>query len=50
MRMKKILFIAAVALAAAACSKTYNVGPESQKAIDFTSWSETISLDRKSVV
>jgi len=43
MRMKKILFIAAVALAAAACSKTYNVGPESQKAIDFTSWSETMS-------
>ena len=41
--MKKILFIAAVALAAAACSKTYNVGPESQKAIGFTSWNDVMT-------
>lgn len=43
MRMKKILFIAAVALAAAACSKTYNVGPDTQKAIGFSTWAETLT-------
>ena len=46
--MKKILFIAAVALAAAACSKTYNVGPESQKAIGFTSWNDQMTKTDKS--
>jgi hypothetical protein len=43
MRKKKILFIAAVALAAAACSKTYNVGPDTQKAIGFSTWAETLT-------
>lgn len=43
MRMKKIVFIAAVALAAAACSKTYNVGPDTQKAIGFSTWAETLT-------
>lgn len=44
MRMKKILFIAAVALAAAACSKTFDTNPAaSQKAIGFGSWSETMT-------
>ena len=43
MRMKKIVFIAAVALAAAACGKTYNVGPDTQKAIGFGTWAETMT-------
>ncbi len=44
MRMKKILFIAAVALAAAACSKTFDTNPAaSQKAIGFGSWSENLT-------
>ena len=46
MRMKKILFIAAVALAAAACGKTYNVGPDTQKAIGFSTWNETLTKAR----
>ena len=43
MRMKKILFIAAVALAAAACSKTYSVGPDSQKGIGFSTWNDVLT-------
>ena len=46
--MKKILFIAAVALAAAACSKTYSVGPDSQKAIGFSSWNDQMTKTDKS--
>ena len=41
--MKKILFIAAVALAAAACSKTYSVGNDTQKAVGFATWAETMT-------
>lgn len=48
MRMKKILFIAAVALAAAACGKTYTVGSDSQKSIGFTSWNDQMTKADKS--
>ena len=44
MRMKKIILIAAVAIAAAACSKTFDTNPAaSQKAISFGSWSENLT-------
>ena len=43
MRMKKILFIAAVAIAAAACSKTFDTNPAAGKAIGFSSWNETMT-------
>lgn len=47
MRMKKILFIAAVALAAAACSKTIDTNPAaSQKAIGFGSWNDALTKAR----
>lgn len=48
MRMKKIVFIAAVALAAAACSKTYSVGPDSQKSVGFSSWNDVMTKADKS--
>jgi hypothetical protein len=46
--MKKIVFIAAVALAAAACSKTYSVGPDSQKSVGFSSWNDVMTKADKS--
>lgn len=48
MRMKKIILIAAVAIAAAACSKTYTVGSDSQKSIGFTSWNDQMTKAGKS--
>ena len=50
MRMKKILFIAAVALAAAACSKTFDTNPAAGKAIGFTSWNETMTKAKTAFV
>ena len=48
MRMKKILFIAAVALAAAACSKTIDTNPAaSEKAIGFSSWNDQMTKTDK---
>lgn len=45
--MKKIILIAAVAIAAAACSKTFDTNPAaSQKAIGFGSWNETLTKAR----
>ncbi len=42
--MKKIIMIAAVAIAAAACSKTIDTNPAaSEKAIGFSSWNETMT-------
>ena len=38
MRMKKIMILAAVAIAAVACSRTYDVVPASDQAIGFSSW------------
>lgn len=48
--MKKILFIAAVALAAAACSKTFDTNPAAGKAIGFTSWNETMTKAKTAFV
>lgn len=41
--MKKVLFFAVAAIALAACSKTYEVTPSAQKAIDFGSWAESLT-------
>lgn len=46
MRMKKIILIAAVAIAAAACSKTYETNLATEKAISFGSWNETLTKAR----
>ncbi len=43
MRMKKIIFLAAVAVAVAACSKTYEAEPVSEQAIGFGTWSENLT-------
>jgi hypothetical protein len=36
--MKKIMILAAVAIAAVACSRTYDIAPASDQAIGFSSW------------
>lgn len=41
--MKKVLFFAVAAIVLAACSKTYEVTPSAQKAIDFGSWAESLT-------
>lgn len=46
MRMKKIILIAAVAIAAAACSKTFETNLATEKAISFGSWNETLTKAR----
>lgn len=47
MRMKKILFIAAVALAAAACSKTFDTNlATDENPISFGSWNEVLTKAR----
>ncbi len=46
MRMKKIIMIAAVAIAAAACSKTFDTNLATEKAIGFGSWSENLTKAR----
>ena len=44
MRMKKIILIAAVAIAAAACSKTFDTNPAaSEQAIGFGTWAEGLT-------
>lgn len=43
MRMKKIILIAAVAIAAAACSKTFDTNLASEKAIGFGTWAENLT-------
>lgn len=43
MRMKKIILIAAVAIAAAACSKTFDTNLATEKAIGFGTWAETMT-------
>lgn len=44
--MKKIVMIAAVAIAAAACSKTFDTNLATEKAISFGSWNETLTKAR----
>ena len=46
MRMKKIILIAAVAIAAAACSKTFDTNLATEKAIGFGSWAENLTKAR----
>lgn len=46
MRMKKFLIIAATALLAAACAKTYEVKETTPPAIGFGSWAETLTKAR----
>lgn len=41
--MKKIILIAAVAIAAAACSKTFDTNLATEKAIGFSTWNETMT-------
>lgn len=43
MRMKKIILIAAVAIAAAACSKTFDTNLATEKAIGFGTWAENLT-------
>ena len=43
MRMKKIILIAAVAIAAVACSKTFDTNLATEKAIGFGTWAETMT-------
>lgn len=43
MRMKKIILIAAVAIAAAACSKTFETNLATEKAIGFGTWAENMT-------
>ncbi len=43
MRMNKIIFLAAVAVAVAACSKTYDAKPVSEQEIGFKTWNETLT-------
>ncbi len=47
MRMKKIILIAAVAIAAAACSKTFETNLATEKAIGFSTWNETMTKASK---
>ncbi len=44
--MKKLLFLAAVVMAAGACSRTYDVNPAADKAIDFGTWAENLTKAR----
>ncbi len=48
MRMKKVIILAAVAIAAIACSKTYQVDPSASKgtAIGFNTWAEQLTKTR----
>ena len=46
MRMKKIILIAAVAIAAAACSKTFDTNLATEKAIGFGSWNDALTKAR----
>jgi len=43
MRMKKIILIAAVAIAAAACSKTFDTNLATEKAVGFSSWNDVMT-------
>jgi len=43
MRMKKFLILAAAAVAAIACSRTYDVNPVSEQEIGFGTWTETLT-------
>ncbi len=45
--MKKIILIAAVAIAAAACSKTFDTNLATEKAIGFSTWNETMTKASK---
>ncbi len=44
--MKKLLFLAAVVMAAGACSRIYDVNPAADKAIDFGTWAENLTKGR----
>lgn len=44
--MKKIILIAAVAIAAAACSKTFDTNLATEKAIGFGTWAENLTKAR----
>ena len=46
MRMKKIMILAAVAIAAVACSRTYDIAPASDQAIGFNTWSDVMTKAR----
>ncbi len=41
--MKKLMFLAAAAIAVVACSKTYEAEPVSEQAIGFGTWAETLT-------
>ena len=46
MRMKKLMIFAVAAIAAIACSRTYDTAPASEKAIGFGTWTETLTKAR----
>ena len=46
MRMKKVIILAAVAIAAVACSRAYDVAPASNQAIGFNTWSDVMTKAR----
>jgi hypothetical protein len=48
MRMKKIVMIAAVVIAAAACSKTFDTNLATEKAVGFSSWNDVMTKADKS--
>jgi len=43
MRMKKLMIFAVAAIAAIACSRTYDTAPASEQAIGFGTWTETLT-------
>ena len=46
MRMKKLIILAAVAIAAVACSRTFDTAPAKEQAIGFGTWAETLTKAR----
>lgn len=43
MRMKKLMILAVAAIAAIACSRTYDTAPASEKAIGFGTWTDVMT-------
>lgn len=43
MRMKKLIILAAAAIAAVACSRTFDTAPAKEQAIGFGTWAETLT-------
>ena len=46
MRMKKLIILAAAAIAAVACSRTFDTAPANQQAIGFSTWADVMTKAR----